>query len=70
MEGNEPTAQASSDSQPRATDKSAYELIKFLLYMKSHEEGRGIIMYTAGVEYCKNCGEAHLVIGEFYYHYN
>lgn len=67
MEENEPTAQASSSGQPRAMDKS---LIKFLLYMKSKEENRGIIMYIAGVEACSRCGEDHLMISEFHYHYN
>lgn len=65
MEGNEATAPASSGSQPRVMDKS---LIKFLLYMKSKEENRGIIMYTSGVEACAKCGEDHL--SEFFYHYN
>lgn len=70
MEGTEPTAQASSGNQPRAMAKSAFTLIKFLLYMKSSDEGRAIIIYTHGPEPCDKCGEEHLVINQFYYHYN
>lgn len=70
MEGNEPTAPASSDNRPRAMAKSALTLLSFYLYMKSKEENRGIIMYTAEPEPCEKCGEVHLTLREFYYHYN
>lgn len=72
MEENEPTAPASSSGQPRAMDKSAFELMNFLLYMRSGEEKRGIIMYidTADPQPCPKCGEIHLTLTQFYYHYN
>lgn len=70
MEGNEPTARANTNNQPREMDKSAFEPIRFLLYMKSQEESRGIVMYVSGPEACRKCGEEHLSVIEFYQHYN
>jgi hypothetical protein len=72
MEQNEASAPVNSAGQPRVMDKSAYELIHFILYTKAHEEQRSIIMYreTQNPVVCEKCGEVHIVLNEFYYHYN
>lgn len=72
MEGIEPTAPESSGGHPRVMDKSAYELINFLLYLKSKDENRSTLMYaeTANPRPCRKCGEIHVTLIEFYYHYN
>lgn len=70
MEGNEPTAPASSSGQPRAMDKSAFEPMNFLVCIR--EARRDVIMYIDSMDPqpCTRCGNIHLTLNQFFYYHN
>jgi hypothetical protein len=72
MDDSEDTAPENFSSRPSEMAKETFELINFISYVKCPEEQRAIIMYTETEEpkLCPHCGNIHLTLNEFYYHYN
>lgn len=55
---------------PHEMDKSVFELLRFTHQEESEEEERSILMFCDNVKPCSKCGNQHIELFQFFYHYN
>lgn len=59
MEENAKRARVTTAGHPRASDEKFFDLMRFIVEMKSHNK-TAIIMCSTSTHKCGSCGEAHV----------
>jgi len=59
MEENEKPVRVTTAGQPRESDKKFFDLMKFIVEMKSSGK-TAVIMCSTSTHMCGSCGEAHV----------
>jgi len=70
MEEKKLTAPANSGENLIGLDKSAYDMIRFTMLIRSDEEQRDISWFRDTPKPCSRCGGIHVELFEFYHHFN